>query len=419
MTKMKNLTKSLVRIPLLSLCVAGLNFASAKTLIAQQVTCSVVNIRTGQLALRFTPDGQSRAGLDNGNTVVRLRSGSAPWAYVRVINGPNSRVNGLEGWVNANYLACGAATAAPQPRATNALTPKAWAFAQLVRTLTGSSTWVTYIAIGTDGQTLVSGDNNKTIKIWNIRTGELLRTLSGSEFGSRTVAISPDREIVASGSSGIVEVWNLNTGDLLYRLSGAGSTVAITPDGQTLASGISDNTVKLWNLRSGELRQALPGIVQGSVHMSISSDGAILAAGSMFAKTSIWNLRTGELIRTFKNEQRPGDVIATAISPDSEILVTSHEGESVIRIWNLQTGELIRTLEGHSSQINSVAISPDGQILATGSADGTIRILDLRTRELIRVLKDAGKVLSVSFSPDSRTLASGSVDGKIKIWQVP
>lgn len=120
---MKNLTKSLVKIPLLSLCVAGLNFASAavaitvtsentqatKTLIAQEVTCSVVNIRTGQLALRFAPNGESRAGLDNGNTVVILRSGSAPWVYVRVINGPNSRVDGLEGWVNANYLACSTA----------------------------------------------------------------------------------------------------------------------------------------------------------------------------------------------------------------------------------------------------------------------------------------------------------------------
>lgn len=117
-----NLTKYLVRIPLLSLSVVGLNFTSAiaatsvateitKTatpfLIAQGMTCTVINIRTGQLALRFSPNGKSRAGLDNGNTVELLRDGSGVWRYVRVVDGPNRRVDNLEGWVNSNYLACG------------------------------------------------------------------------------------------------------------------------------------------------------------------------------------------------------------------------------------------------------------------------------------------------------------------------
>lgn len=76
------------------------------TLIAQQQICSVVNIKTGQLALRFTPNGKSRAGLNNGNTVKWLRQGSGAWVYVRVLEGPNSAVKGLEGWVNSNYLSC-------------------------------------------------------------------------------------------------------------------------------------------------------------------------------------------------------------------------------------------------------------------------------------------------------------------------
>ena len=313
---------------------------------------------------------------------------------------------------------------------TNTLSPQAWENAQLIRTLIGNSYQVNSIAISPDGQTLVSGSNDETTKIWNMQTGELLRTLDFNAArpndGSRrsvwvtSVAISPDgRILVSSGDDGLVEVWNLKTEDLLYRLPGAGSRVAITPDSQTLASGISDHTVKLWNLRSGELRQVLPGLVQGSARLSMSLDGRIIAAGSMFAKVNLWNLHTGELIRTFGTSKTPRDIISTAISPKGEILITSQEGMSAVKMWNLNTGELIRTLEGHSSQINSVAVSTDGHILATGSADGTVRIVDLRTRELIRVLKDADKVLSVAFSPDSRTLASGSEDGKIRIWQVP
>ena len=116
---MKNLINSVVRRPVLSLFVVGLNFTLASTmapkntkaaeafLIAQGVSCNVTNIQTGQLALRFSPNGKSKSGLNNGNTVEVLRYGSGVWSYVRVLNGPNNRVNGLEGWVNSNYLACG------------------------------------------------------------------------------------------------------------------------------------------------------------------------------------------------------------------------------------------------------------------------------------------------------------------------
>ncbi len=73
---------------------------------APQVSCDVVNIQTGQLALRSSPNGRSKAGLNNGNIVRWIRRGSDPWVYVSVIQGPNSRVNGMEGWVNSNYLSC-------------------------------------------------------------------------------------------------------------------------------------------------------------------------------------------------------------------------------------------------------------------------------------------------------------------------
>lgn len=116
---MKNLNQYILKLPLLSLTVVGLNFTAATLqaaeatkattafLIAQGMTCSVTNIRTGQLALRFSPNGQSRAGLDNGNTVELLQDGPGDWRYVRVLDGSNRRVDRLEGWVNSNYLTCG------------------------------------------------------------------------------------------------------------------------------------------------------------------------------------------------------------------------------------------------------------------------------------------------------------------------
>lgn len=84
------------------------SLSAKNALLAQtpQVFCDVINIKTGQLALRFTPGGKSRAGLNNGNVVKWLRDGNSPWVYVRVLQGPNRRVNGLTGWVNSDYLSC-------------------------------------------------------------------------------------------------------------------------------------------------------------------------------------------------------------------------------------------------------------------------------------------------------------------------
>jgi WD40 repeat protein len=90
-----------------------------------------------------------------------------------------------------------------------------------------------------------------------------------------------------------------------------------------------------------------------------------------------------------------------------------------IRLWNPRSGELLRTLTGHSGEVKSVAISPDGQTLVSGSADKTIKIWRLDTGELLQTLTDhSGAVNSVALSPDGQLLASGSSDKTVKIWQV-
>ncbi|KYC40562.1 hypothetical protein WA1_25935 [Scytonema hofmannii PCC 7110] len=117
---MKNQT-SLLKLSLIFLSLFSFNFVPTalagtgnKKIIAQQTSCTVTNLQTGQLALRLQPNGKSKAGLNNSNSVQLLRTGGEPWVYVRVIQGPNSKVNGLEGWVNSNYLICGEDTASSQ-----------------------------------------------------------------------------------------------------------------------------------------------------------------------------------------------------------------------------------------------------------------------------------------------------------------
>src|SRR6266446_990935 len=153
-----------------------------------------------------------------------------------------------------------------------------------IRTLTGHESYVWSVAISADGQTLASGSFDKTIKLWNLKTGNLLRTLTGHKNHVVSVAISADGQMLASGSfDKTIKLWNLKTGDLLCTLTEHENTVvsvAISADGQTLASGSWDKTIKLWNLKTGDLLCTLTEHENTVVSVAISADGQTLASGS-------------------------------------------------------------------------------------------------------------------------------------------
>jgi len=290
----------------------------------------------------------------------------------------------------------------------------------LFKTLTGHSDLVISVAISPDGQTLVSGSSDKTIKIWNLATGDLIRTLSGHSYSVWSVAISPNGKTLVSGSSDkTIKIWNLATGNLIRTLSGHSSlvsSVAISPDGQTLVSSSGDKTIKIWNLATGNLIRTLSGHSDLVISVAISPDGKTLVSSSVDKTIKIWNLATGDLTRTLSGHSN--DVNSVAISPNGQTLV-SGSYDRTIKIWNLATGNLIRTFSGHSYSVYSVAISRDGQTLVSGSSDKTIKIWNLATGNLIRTLSGHSDwVRSVAISRDGQTLVSGSRDKTIKIWRV-
>ena len=243
------------------------------------------------------------------------------------------------------------------------------------------------------------------------------KTLTGHSNSVLSVAISPDGKTLASGSNdNTIKLWNLETGQLQRTLAdrtGDANSVAISPDGKILATGSWDDTIKLWNLETGQLQRTLTGH-SDVISVAISPDGKILATGSWDDTIKLWNLETGQLQRTLTGHS---DVISVAISPDGKTLATG-SNDNTIKLWNLETGQLQRTLTGHSNEVYSVAISPDGKALASGSNDNTIKLWNLETGQLQQTLAGhSGSVWSVSFSLDGQTLVSGSEGGTIKIWQ--
>ena len=317
----------------------------------------------------------------------------------------------------------------------------------------GHSGSVNSVAISPDGQILVSGSDDKTITIWDLSTGQELRTLTGHSESVNSVAISPDGQILVSSSHTVVSVrtvvnynseshtavmgnvyntinkikiWQLSTGQELRTLEGDASvlSLAISPDGQILVSGSADNTIKIWQLSTGEELRTLTGHSESVNSVAISPDGQILVSGSDDKTIEIWQLSTGQKLRTLTGA---GSINSLAISPDGQILASSHTVmgsmgclfDTTIKIWQLSTGVELRTLTvDFELDIISLAISPDGQTLVIGG-DGTITIWDLSTgQELGTLTGHSDSVNSVAISPDGQTLVSGSADNTIMIWRV-
>ena len=238
-------------------------------------------------------------------------------------------------------------------------------------------------------------------------------------FWINSVAFSPDGQTLASGSTdNTIQLWNVSDGSLLSTLSGHSYSVlslAFSPDGQTLASGSSDNTIKLWHVSDGSLMNTLSGHSDSVKSIAFSPDGQTLASGSADNTIKLWSVSDGSLQQTLYG--RTDSVDSIAFSPNDQLLASS-SGDGTI-IWRISDGSLLHTLSGHTDWVNSVAFSPDGQTLASGSYDKTIKLWRISDGSLLQTLDGhSNSVMSVAFSQDGQTLASGSFDNTIKLWRV-
>ena len=274
------------------------------------------------------------------------------------------------------------------------------------------------IGLGAYGISQYNPASPKTIAYENL---SVARTFSGHTSHVNSLNISPDGEILASGSADkTIKIWDRYTGKIIRTINGHDSyinSIAIHPDGKTLASGSADKTVKIWNISASKEIRRLEGHSAPVNSVAISNDWQTLVSGSADKTIKIWNISTGENIRTLTGNSQP--INSVAISPDGQILASGN-ADKTIKIWDMSTGKNIHTLTGHSQPINSVAISSDGQILASGSADKTIKIWDMSTGKNLRTLSGHSSYINaIVISPDGQTLVSGSVDKTIKIWNIP
>ena len=282
------------------------------------------------------------------------------------------------------------------------------------------------LAFSPDGTTLASA--SEEIKLWDVESRAHLATLKANKRKIFSVAFSPDGTILVSGAwDDTVKLWEVGTGQHISTLHGAGGwSLAYSPDGNTLALGQYDGTVKLTDVKSGRRVGRLRGYDDIVNTVVFSPDGTKLAVGARGGDQSsrgivkLWrfppkalDVLTQRSLSTFYTQSKGG--IRVAFSPDSRILaVGSDDGVSLL---DVETGEKIVTLEKSFSP--AVAFSPDGRMLASRSADGT-RLWDVSTRKIIMTSRQEveSSGAPVAFSPDSKMLAMGTSRGKIVLLDV-
>jgi serine/threonine protein kinase/Tol biopolymer transport system component len=273
------------------------------------------------------------------------------------------------------------------------------------------------ISFQSNGLLLASGSKDGTIKTWDLKNGNQIRTFDGDASPIWTVTFNAKGTRIAGGTYyWRIFVWNVETGELVRTLEHNATvwSVALSPDGKTLASGSGDKTVKVWDLGTGELIYNFTDHLDSIFSIAISPDGKKLVSASKDKTLKVWDLAKGELIRTLQGHS--ADVRSVVISPDGKLII-SGSYDSTVKIWSLENGDLIDTLRGHQGEVISVAISPDNQFIASASKDKTVKIWKLKSGELLNTLTGhTDEVYTVAFSPDGKTLASSGKDKTIKIW---
>ena len=285
--------------------------------------------------------------------------------------------------------------------------------------LAGHSESIRSVAFSPDGKTLASASFDTKVKLWDVSTKRELATLNGHSKGVFSIAFSPDGKTLASaGGDEIVILWDVATGREVTRLqhSGAVRSVAFSHDGKTIASGGDDAKINIhvWDTDTWQVRPPLQE-KHYVYSLAFSPDGKTLAVGDSDRTVTLWDYQHNAPVPLQKHL---GDVFSVAFSPDGKTLASA-SSDGMVKLWDVDKRQEVVTLSGHLGFVRSVAFSSDGKTIASGSDDKTVKLWDAGTRQqMVTLREESREIYSVSFSPDGKTLASAANDKIVKLWDV-
>lgn len=290
---------------------------------------------------------------------------------------------------------------------------------ELICTFYGHTDWVWTVAFCPTTGILASSSEDHTIRLWDIQTKEVAGILKAESGPLRTVAFSPQGRFLAGSGGPMVCIWDLSNQRVRHRLQGHTGTVfsiAFSPNGEHLASGSADHTVRIWNTHTGECQQIRQGHTNTVAAVAFSQDGNTIASGSYDHTACLWNMLTHQAPRVLHGHSQA--VRSATFDRHGDLLVTGSYDQTV-RIWDTNHGRIVHTFRGHTYEIKALAFSVNGSYVASGGTDHKVRVWQLSTGRLLHTFTEHNRwVSSVAFSPNSELLVSGSCDRTARIWDV-
>jgi WD40 repeat protein len=287
-------------------------------------------------------------------------------------------------------------------------------------TLKGHLDIVSSLAVYQNNQFFVSGSYDNDLKIWQISTGQNIFTFKGHSDRVNCLEISPDAKILVSGSADqTIKLWNLEKreliktfGDHFTRHLKEVLSVAISPDGKTLISTSADKTVKFWDIFSGKELYTFIDYKAKVLSVAINYNNTVFSTVAE-NNLKIRNISNGKTVASIFLDS---EILSQSFSPNGQILATA-SCDGKIRLWNVNTAELICTLTGHINKVSSVYFSSDGETIVSGSLDGTIRLWQLNNWKNTCTIQQFSQVFSMVVSANFKTIITGTNDRTIEIWQ--
>jgi WD40 repeat protein len=310
-----------------------------------------------------------------------------------------------------------------------------------------------------DGQLVVTTDNDRNARLWNPRTGALLKTLPQPDGSVLDADFSPDgTRLVTASKGGASIVWNVRTGAQLYVLTGPTNPIltasfspngrfvvlasrdgtasvyrldlngfkaavlaghldsvtraAFSPDSERVLTASEDRTARVWD--AGVANQLRPlGSHDGAVETAVySPDGSLVASAGDDGAARIWRVRGHKLLQTLRHDH--GKVTSVVFSLDGKAIATVGADDGTIRVWALGRDAPVRTLALDQPLIAD--LSPDGSRVLIGSRTGAVRVVRVRDGSVLASFQTDAPLLTAAFSPDARLVATGDAQGTARLW---
>ncbi|HEY3967435.1 MAG TPA: protein kinase [Planctomycetaceae bacterium] len=302
------------------------------------------------------------------------------------------------------------------------------------RALEGHLGPVRSVSFSDDGNLVLSGSHDNTVKIWEQKTGRTVKTLRGHASWVRACAFSPDHKTVLSAShDNKAKRWNITDYEEVRVLQGRVLqghrddvlAVSFTHDGDSLVTASRDRTASTWNFKTG---QQLKSFAEGHAFLASNAvyfpDGNRLLPAAVDNTVRLWDATSGTQLSRFDNTGRSA---ALALFPDGQRILTGGDKriradkkvDWVAQVWDVATQKVTKVLEGHHYEVTAVAISPDGKWMFTGDTVGHGILWNAATFAQVHKLQSHnGKISAAVFLPDSSRLLTASTDKSVGQWDV-